>query len=505
MATGIWLLLIGLFLLRRIMKRDFNWRDMPFVGTFPVLFYKMRRIHDACVEVLETFHGTYLLNGPWFANLDILVTADPANVHFVMSENFANFPKGDEFRKIFDVLGDGIFNSDGEMWRRQRKQARALIAHDRFRKFLVETNRRKMAEGLIPVIERAAADGTVLDLQDIFQRFTFDTTCIFITGFDPGCLTLDLPEVPFSSAMDDAEEAIFMRHVLPEFVWKIERFLGIGHEEKLRRARATLDAAVQGYIDMKRDEISRKVSGETPAVDLLTAYIDEGESITNERDDKFLRDSILNLMIAGRDTTSSALTWFTWLVSTHPEVRRKIRGELNSLPPAEQTDDGWRYFTAEELSSLVYLHASLCESLRLYPPVPFQHKSPAKAVVLPSGHTAHPKTKVLFSVYAMGRMDYVWGKDSKEYKPERWIINSGERGTIKYEPSYKFMAFNAGPRTCLGREVAFTQLKSLAAAIVYNYDVATVEGHDVTPNVSVILYMKHGFKVKLSKRWRTAS
>ncbi|KAL0395574.1 UNVERIFIED_CONTAM: Noroxomaritidine synthase [Sesamum calycinum] len=118
--------------------------------------------------------------------------------------------------------------------------------------------------------------------------------------------------------------------------------------------------------------------------------------------------------------------------------------------------------------------------------------------MLPSGHYVHPKMKILFSLYAMGRMDYIWGKDSKEFKPERWIT---ERGTIKYEPSYKFLAFNAGPRTCLGKEVAFTQLKAVAAAIIHNYQVEVVKGHIVIPNVSVILYMKHGLKVRVSKRW----
>lgn len=136
--------------------------------------------------------------------------------------------------------------------------------------------------------------------------------------------------------------------------------------------------------------------------------------------------------------------------------------------------------------------------MRLYPPVPFQHKAPIEAVVLPSGDYVDEKMKVLFSLYAMGRMEYIWGKDCKEFKPERWIT---ERGTIKYEPSYKFLAFNAGPRSCLGKEVAFTQLKSVAAAIVHNYEVQVVEGHLVSPNVSVILYIKHGLKVRVTRRW----
>lgn len=104
----------------------------------------------------------------------------------------------------------------------------------------------------------------------------------------------------------------------------------------------------------------------------------------------------------------------------------------------------------------------------------------------------------MFLLYAMGRMESIWGDDCLEFKPERWI---SERGTIKHEPSYKFLAFNAGPRTCIGKEVAFMQVKAVAATIIHNYQVEVVEDHPIEPNVSVILYMKHGLKVRVNKRW----
>ncbi|CAI9758271.1 unnamed protein product [Fraxinus pennsylvanica] len=477
-------------------QMPWNW---PLVGMLPSLFFHVHRFHERCADVLEWSGGTFLLKGLWFANMDILGTVDPANVHFIMSANFANFPKGPEFKKIFEVLGDGIFNTDLDLWKNQRKQARGLLNHERFRKFLMRTSSEKVVKGLIPVLEHVAKEGFVVDLQDLFQRFTFDTTCILVTGYDPGCLSVEFPDVPFSKAMDEVEEALFMRHCLPESVWKLEKWLNIGHEHKLNKAWGVLDNVIGKYVSMKREELSqpRKFDGDEEGLDLLTSYINEDEGMGLNCDDNFLRDTILNFMIAGRDTTSSALTWFLWLVSTHPEVEKKIREELNSIIPPKEGEK-WRLFKVEELKNLVYLHSALCESLRLYPPVPFQHKSPLQPVTLPSGHYVTPKMKVMFSLYAMGRMGFIWGKDSKEFKPERWIT---EHGTIKYEPSYKFLAFNAGPRTCLGKEVAFTQLKAVSAAIIYNYQIQVVEGHTVIPNVSVILYMEHGLKVKVSKRW----
>ncbi|KAK4371398.1 hypothetical protein RND71_010873 [Anisodus tanguticus] len=488
------LLCFLLFYYFRDSKYPTNW---PIFGMLPATLVHIQQIHERCTISMRASGGTFLFKGPWFANMDILSTVDPANVHYIMSANFINFPKGPKFKEIFDVLGNGIFNADLDMWKVQRKTTRALITHHEFYKFLVKTSRDKVEKGLIPVLDHVCHEGSIVDLQDLFQRFTFDTTCILVTGYDPGCVSIDFPDVPFSKAMDDAEEAILFRHALPEIIWKLQRWLKIGQEKKMIRARETLDYTIDKYISKKHEELKERgnLKESEDGFDLLTFYLKEEHNLGVKCDDKFLRDTIVNLMIAGRDTTSSALTWFVWLVSTNPQVEKKIRDEINSIIPNEEVGK-FRLFNVQELNKLVYLHGALCDSLRLYPPVPFQHKEPLEEDTLPSGHKVHPKMKILFSLYAMGRMESIW-KDCMEFKPERWI---SERGTIKHEPSYKFMVFNAGPRTCLGKEVAFTQMKAVAAAIIHNYQVELVKGHPVEPNASVILYMRYGFKVRINRR-----
>ncbi|KAK6118416.1 hypothetical protein DH2020_047833 [Rehmannia glutinosa] len=473
-----------------------NW---PLIGMLPMLLLNVEKIHDKCTEVfVKSRRGTFHFQGPWFSNMDMLATVDPENIHYIMTGSFQNFPKGPKFREIFDVLGDGIFNADHVSWKEQRNLARGLITHQGFHRFLAKISREKVEKGLIPVLEMVSAlENRVVDLQDVFQRLTFDTTCVLVTGYDPGCLSVDFPDVPFSKALDDAEESIFMRHVLPEKVWKLQRWIGVGGERKLSEAWKVLDSVICRYIDMKREEMIKSgVNYSIDGVDLLTSYMNLGDDTKIQGlkcdDDKFLRDTILNLMIAGRDTTSSALTWFMWLVSTNPEVENKIRDELKSILPLKENEKG-RIFGVEEIKNLVYLHGAICEALRLYPPVPFQHKEPLKPDILPSGHFVDPKMKVMFSLYAMGRMETIWGKDCLEFKPERWISKGG---FIKHEPSYKFLAFNAGPRTCLGKEVAFAQMKAVAATLIYNYDVRVAEGHRVVPNCSIILYMKNGLKIQ---------
>ncbi|KFK30508.1 hypothetical protein AALP_AA7G271100 [Arabis alpina] len=435
----------------------------------------------------------------------MLVTVDPANIHHIMSSNFANYPKGPEFKKLFDVLGDGIFNADSELWKDLRKSAQSMMMNPEFQKFSLATSLNKLEKGLVPLLDHVANEKLIVDLEDVFQRFTFDSTCVLATGYDPGCLSVDMPEIGFARALDDAEEAIFFRHIKPEILWKMQSLIGFGDEKKMTKARATFDRVCSKYIASKKDMVSREVDSSSPSQDLLTSYMNLDTTkykLLNPSDDRFLRDTILTFMLAGRDTTGSGLTWLFWLLLKTPEAMPKIREEINTnLYPNTKTDgsdsNDSDSFNPQELKKLVYLHGAICEALRLYPPVPFQHKSPTKPDVLPSGHKVDANSKILFCLYSLGRMKSVWGEDALEFKPERWI---SETGKSVHEPSYKFLSFNAGPRTCLGKEVAMMQMKTVAVKIIQNYEMKIVEGQKIEPAPSVILHTKHGLKVTVTKR-----
>ncbi|WJX16982.1 hypothetical protein P8452_06952 [Trifolium repens] len=167
--------------------------------------------------------------------------------------------------------------------------------------------------------------------------------------------------------------------------------------------------------------------------------------------EKYIRDTAVNLLIAGNGTISSGLSWFFWLVSTHPIVEAKIIQEIkdNCLTHDANLINN---LSVEVLDKLVYLNGAICEALRLYPPLAYQHKCAIKNDILPSGHYVNPNTKLIYSLYAMGRMEQIWGQDCLEFKPERWI---SDRGQIIKVPSYQFIAFNAGPRSCLGKDFFF--------------------------------------------------
>ncbi|KAF3634101.1 hypothetical protein FXO38_25296 [Capsicum annuum] len=135
-------------------------------------------------------------------------------------------------------------------------------------------------------------------------------------------------------------------------------------------------------------------------------------------DYKFLRDTIRNFMFAGCDTVSSGLTWFVCLVITHLEIEKKIREELKAIVSLGEGKK-WRLFNANEVKNAIYLHAALCESLRLYPPVAIQRKTSLEHDILPSGHRVHLNTRLVIPLYAMGRMESIWGRNASEFKPDR--------------------------------------------------------------------------------------
>jgi cytochrome P450 len=222
----------------------------------------------------------------------------------------------------------------------------------------------------------------------------------------------------------------------------------------------------------------------------------EGILEKGEMVEKYIRDTAINLLLAGNGSVSSSLNWFFWLVLTHPIVEAKIIQEIknNCLTHEKNLITS---LSVQELDKLVYLHGAICEALRLYPPIAFEHKCAIKYDILPSGDHVSPNKKLIYSLYAMGRMEQIWGEDCLEFKPERWI---SDRGQIKHVPSYKFIAFNAGPRKCIGKDMSFVQMKMVAVALLWKFKIQVVEGHSITPRASIVIRMKNGFKVKVNKR-----
>ncbi|WCJ43669.1 cytochrome P450 family 96 subfamily A polypeptide 1 [Euphorbia peplus] len=481
-----------LFLVFRSKRSTSILMKLPFVR----VVYNSYRIHDFCTKLLQRNGGTFQFKGPWFTGMNFLMTCDPRNLNYILNTNFANYQKGNEFRDMLEPLRDGILAADFDDWRNQRKTVQSLFHDRRFKAAIERTVEQKILNGLVPVLENASQLGNVVDLQDIFQRLTLDNICLLILGFDPNCLSVDFPQVSILKAFHDIEVAVLYRHIFPSTFWKLQRFLQIGKEKSLKTAWKISDDFVAYHIARER---RRELNMETDNCHdfnvltyFLTSNADEENGIAI-KSDKFLSDMAFNLLTAGRDTIAAALVWFFWLVGTHPSVEKKILEEMKANLPTEENT----IFKFDDLNKLIYLHAVICEVLRLYPSVPFNHIVSIDKDTLPSGHKIPEKFMVLYSLYATGRMEGIWGKDCLEFKPERWISKKGE---IVHVASSKFIAFNTGPRSCLGKNLTFNQIKAIATTILWNYKVHVVQNYPPLPAASVVLYMRNGFKIRVSKR-----
>ncbi|XP_010274128.1 PREDICTED: alkane hydroxylase MAH1-like [Nelumbo nucifera] len=480
----------------------------PILDVLPTLLLNAHRIHSWTVEIANKFGSTIEGRGPVFGRLDILFTCDPRNVEYMLKTNFANFPKGPELIEAFNILGDGIFNVDYDLWREQRRMANVNFASKDFRNFVARVSRTVVEDGLLPLLVHAAKHESVVDLEDVFMRFAFDNMFMVVFGRNSNHLSVNLPPNELAEAIDDGTEGVFYRHVMPKLWWKVLGWLKLGSEKKLADARKTIDRILSEQVALKKEELRRGEHGS----DLITMYItalSKGrhnikQLSTAKDDDVFLRDTALSFLFAGRDTTGTSLSWFFWFVSTNPRVEAKILEELNDVMSRKKNEkngmsrvEGPLVFDPEDLKELVYLHAALCESLRLCPPLPITRRGVVRKDVLPDGTVVKPGMQILISMYAMGRMDYVWGKDYGEYKPERWIDADGK---LNQETLSKLFSFIVGPRSCPGKNMAFTQMKAAAATVLFNFHIEVLNGHDIFPMPSMVLHTKNGLVVKVTER-----
>ncbi|KQJ95819.1 noroxomaritidine synthase [Brachypodium distachyon] len=485
-----------------------NW---PIVGILPSLIANIHNLHGYVAHVLAASGQSFRAHGPAGTGMRFFVTCDPANVRHIFTTNQANFPKGAEFAEIFDVMRGSFFTVDGEPVRRQRAKIQTVLGGPRLLARMAASCRDKVEKALLPLFTDMARMGTPFDLQDVVARFVFDVTATPVFGVDPGLLSrigMPMPPVDAAVAMDTVMEVALFRHTVPASCWKAMRWLRVGPERKLAAAHAVLRGFITEMME-KRIKKSREEDvqkGAAPAVDIVSSYINDPE-YCEENGGGLLRATLINYMIAGRDTIGTTLPWVFYNLAKSPHAVSIIRDELSPIASRKATGaDTMMIFEPEETKPLVYLTAALYESLRLYPPGPIERKTVVAGDVLPSGHEVRAGDTVFISLHAMGRMEGVWGKDCLEYNPGRWLPETGEEDGVgkakrlRYVPSHKFLAFNSGPRMCLGKDIALMQLKTVVAAVVWNFDVEVVEGQSVEPKLSCILQIKNGLVVKLKKR-----
>jgi cytochrome P450 len=498
------LLQLPRYLRRREPRKQPRAHDLkvyPLLGTLPHLVRNRHRFLEWSTGVLQR-SPTYTFSFEAVGFGGGVITANPANVEHFLKTNFSNYPKGEvTVSMVEDLLGGGILNSDGDRWLRQRKAASHEFSTNSLRGFVGDTIRSEAAERLLPLLARAARDGRVLDVQDVLQRFAFDSICRVAFGEDPACLSDDVDAgeeaatAEFMRAFDDALSAVKARLMSrPRSLWRVRKLLNTESERRMRAAAGEIRAYAARIV---RDRRAGVEAGRVRGDDLLSRFAAAG----GEHGDESLRDVVTNFILAGRDTTSSALTWFFWLVSGRPDVEDRIVREIRAVRASSASAGAGTTtapFSLDELRGMHYLHAAITESMRLYPPAALNTRRCERGEFLPDGTFVGAGWQVSYSAYAMARMVAVWGGDCEEFRPERWLDGGG---VFRPASPFKYPVFHAGPRTCLGREMAYVQMKSIAAYVLERFTLrfAGDEGPPVI-ELAVTLRMKGGLPMQVKER-----
>ncbi|XP_071689909.1 cytochrome P450 94B3-like [Rutidosis leptorrhynchoides] len=460
-------------------------KSYPFIGCLISFHRNSHRLIHWFTDLLKVSPSQTIVLHRFGRKSQMIVTANPNNVEHILKTNFENYPKGKPFTDLLgDFLGMGIFNVDGDLWSTQRKLASHEFSTKSLREFEVSVLEEEVSKRLIPLLEKSVQNNDVLDMQDVFRRLAFDTICKISLGWDPCFLDYTKPVPLLASAFDLAAGASAMRGVaLANWVWKAKRLLTIGSERKLKEAVGIVHREVDDIIRERRQQMA----GNESRRDLLSMFISAGH------DDELVRDMVISFLMAGRDTTSAAMTWLLWLLTWHPTIEKNVIKDVTYMT----NDENKSSLNFDDLKKMDYLKACLFESMRLYPPVVWDSKHAKHDDVLPDGTRVYKGNRVMYFPYGMGRMETLWGKDCLEFRPDRWF---SELGDFKMESPYKFPVFQGGPRVCLGKEMAIMQMKYVMASILTRFDFVPVCSDQPVFVPMLTAHMDGGLKVRVRRR-----
>lgn len=350
------------------------------------------------------------------------------------------------------MFGNGIFTAEGDAWTRFRHQlkpqfARAQVADldsaDRHLQVLFKALPEEDSEGWVREV----------DLMPFLYRLTMDISTEFLFGKSVDTQTRALHwtdssnsteaqvDMEFSNAMEFGMQYIAWRNRLGKLYW-------LANSREFRKACTTVKSFADNVV-MKALNSGVKVDEKK--------FVFLEELAKETRDPIELRDQVLHLLLAGRDTTSSQLSWMVLLLARHPAefdaLRRTIVEVFGTVNAPKQE------LTFESLKACKAISNVLFETIRLYPLIPVNARTAVRNTVLPLGGGKDGKSpmvimkgeQVSYTAYALHRREDLWGSDSASWRPGRW---EGRK------LGWDFIGFSGGPRVCLGREYSPSCLES---------------------------------------------
>ncbi|KAJ5319360.1 hypothetical protein MYU51_013363 [Penicillium brevicompactum] len=400
-----------------------------------------------------------------------IMTKDPENIKAILTGQFADYGKGETFHKGWkEFLGDSIFATDGELWSRSRQLIRPMFARDR----IVDTEIfEKHVQKLIHLLGGSSTptNSKVVDVGSLFYRYTLDAATDYLLG--QGTDSLDNPETGFAEAfryVQQRQAELFRFGVFDFAMSKVE------FRKNLKKMDEFIEPYIRTVLSLSTDELDQKLSKRESFLDALARFT---------RDPRVLRDQLVAVLLAGRDTTAGTLSFTLFELSRNPAVVAKLREEIRERLGVGESAQKPTY---TDLKEMKYLNAVLHETMRVYPVVPFNVRHSLRDTTLPRGGGpdgldpigVRADTRIIYSTMLMQLdPDLYDGPGSANYfDPGKWIP---ERWATWQPRPWHYIPFNGGPRICIGQQFATIEMGYTVIRILQAYEriiALPVEGKD---------------------------
>jgi cytochrome P450 len=403
------------------------------------------------------------------AHLFVHLVSEPVFIKHVLVDNMRNYVKGVSYDALRHVLGDGLLVAEGELWRRQRRLLNPAFA----RQTLIDKVP-LMVDVVAALCERweaHAEDGTSLDLVSEMMCVAFEIVGRTLMGSD---IADEMATV--EAILPEAGDWVYQRMQAPI---KLPLSLPLPSNRRYRRVLRVLDDVVRRVIDNHR----RGDEGNDLLSLLIAARHEDDGAVMNDRQ---LRDEVITFLLAGHETTGSALAWTFTLLAEHPEVERKLFAEVDEVL-------GDRPLTADMFSRLTYTGQVIDEAMRLYPPAwSFTRTALADDTIGP--YHVPRGSIVVISPWVNQRHPAYW-HDPNRFDPQRF---SSEK---RYE-TYHYFPFGGGPHMCIGKYLTLYEVKVALAMVAARFRVVRETSGPVPMQAQITLHPRDPIAIRIERRSR---
>lgn len=399
----------------------------------------------------------------------VIALNDPAHHHWVLKENGENYIKGKAFEKMEPVMGTGLLTAPNEIWRQNR-----AIVNPLFRLNRLPIYHQKITESCQEFIQKLKSRRNPDSSFDVHQSL-MDLTLAIITRsiFDMDFASDPKVAIAIHDFMIGMEAQLF--HL---FSW--QKYIPIPKNLRALRALKYLDSIAYDLIAKRRNDFEGRA-------DLISLLIQASKSAGAKGiTDRYLRDEVLNFLIAGHETTASALSFCLYQLTEHPEVLSRVQKEIQEVL-------GERDLKFEDLERFEYLDKVINESMRILPPV-WAISREAKADDLIDGHHIPKGCIVTVAPYFVHHREDIW-PDPKKFLPERF-----DEEEIKKRPKNCFHPFGLGPRTCIAEIFARMEMKTFLILFLRAFNMKLDAHVAVVPFATVTLRPKNGVFLYVQER-----